>query len=350
MPHSSWPELSPCLGFPRGASYLRDQLLARHPIEILVHDASGTRRKVAERPGSADRALCPGPGRLVSAVSRLTGSARKTANYAKLGPKRCLNTKPASPAISCDAGSEMKSGSTSTSPRMSLAALQTRGSRRRHRRIWDSTDEDADEGTRRRKSNSDRITVHELRVTSRKAKAEAMAGPGDPGKMAERRPVTGSEGGPQLPWQAEGGGRSGPAGARRNHEPVIRLARLPHARRGDQPDELPFRGAVPPWLTGTLVRVGPARFEVGDRATTMVRWAGDAPQVRLRGRPRLVREPLSPQPGLPGGDRERGRSAAASSRPTCAGPSSSAWLPSSRRGSPTTATSTSPGLAGWVSP
>jgi carotenoid cleavage dioxygenase-like enzyme len=31
-------------------------------------------------------------------------------------------------------------------------------------------------------------------------------------------------------------------------------------------DELPVRGAVPPWLTGTLVRVTPAKFEVGDRA------------------------------------------------------------------------------------
>jgi beta,beta-carotene 9',10'-dioxygenase len=31
-------------------------------------------------------------------------------------------------------------------------------------------------------------------------------------------------------------------------------------------DELPVRGAVPPWLTGTLVRVGPAKFEVGGRA------------------------------------------------------------------------------------
>src|SRR5262249_43454376 len=31
-------------------------------------------------------------------------------------------------------------------------------------------------------------------------------------------------------------------------------------------DVLPVRGAVPPWLTGTLVRVGPAKFEVGGRA------------------------------------------------------------------------------------
>jgi len=30
-------------------------------------------------------------------------------------------------------------------------------------------------------------------------------------------------------------------------------------------EELPVRGTVPAWLTGTLVRTGPARFEVGDR-------------------------------------------------------------------------------------
>jgi beta,beta-carotene 9',10'-dioxygenase len=29
-------------------------------------------------------------------------------------------------------------------------------------------------------------------------------------------------------------------------------------------DALPVRGTVPPWLTGTLIRAGPARFEVGD--------------------------------------------------------------------------------------
>ena len=29
--------------------------------------------------------------------------------------------------------------------------------------------------------------------------------------------------------------------------------------------ELPVRGSVPAWLTGTLVRTGPARFEVGDK-------------------------------------------------------------------------------------
>jgi carotenoid cleavage dioxygenase-like enzyme len=30
-------------------------------------------------------------------------------------------------------------------------------------------------------------------------------------------------------------------------------------------DDLPVRGTVPPWLTGTLVRTAPAKFEVGDR-------------------------------------------------------------------------------------
>ncbi|HEX2397368.1 MAG TPA: carotenoid oxygenase family protein, partial [Solirubrobacteraceae bacterium] len=30
-------------------------------------------------------------------------------------------------------------------------------------------------------------------------------------------------------------------------------------------EELPVQGAVPPWLTGSLLRTGPARFEVGDR-------------------------------------------------------------------------------------
>jgi beta,beta-carotene 9',10'-dioxygenase len=30
-------------------------------------------------------------------------------------------------------------------------------------------------------------------------------------------------------------------------------------------DDLPVRGTVPPWLTGTLVRTAPAQFEVGDQ-------------------------------------------------------------------------------------
>ena len=30
-------------------------------------------------------------------------------------------------------------------------------------------------------------------------------------------------------------------------------------------DELEVRGDLPPWLTGSLLRTGPARFEVGDR-------------------------------------------------------------------------------------
>jgi beta,beta-carotene 9',10'-dioxygenase len=30
-------------------------------------------------------------------------------------------------------------------------------------------------------------------------------------------------------------------------------------------DDLPVRGTVPPWLTGTLVRPAPAQFEVGDQ-------------------------------------------------------------------------------------
>src|SRR5207302_2667559 len=31
-------------------------------------------------------------------------------------------------------------------------------------------------------------------------------------------------------------------------------------------EELPVSGALPAWLTGTLVRTGPAKFEVGDRS------------------------------------------------------------------------------------
>src|SRR4029450_2591079 len=31
-------------------------------------------------------------------------------------------------------------------------------------------------------------------------------------------------------------------------------------------DDLPVRGTVPSWLTGTLVRTAPAKFEVGNRA------------------------------------------------------------------------------------
>ena len=30
-------------------------------------------------------------------------------------------------------------------------------------------------------------------------------------------------------------------------------------------DDLPVRGTIPPWLTGTLLRTAPAKFEVGER-------------------------------------------------------------------------------------
>jgi beta,beta-carotene 9',10'-dioxygenase len=30
-------------------------------------------------------------------------------------------------------------------------------------------------------------------------------------------------------------------------------------------DDLPVRGTVPPWLTGTLLRTAPAKFEVGEQ-------------------------------------------------------------------------------------
>ena len=51
-------------------------------------------------------------------------------------------------------------------------------------------------------------------------------------------------------------------------------------------DRLPVTGELPAWLTGSLVRVTPALLEVGGRrARPLVRRAGDAQPLRLRGRP-----------------------------------------------------------------
>src|SRR5438067_13688335 len=43
-----------------------------------------------------------------------------------------------------------------------------------------------------------------------------------------------------------------------------RLGFLTQEQETDR-DQLPVRGALPSWLTGTLVRTGPAKFEVGEQ-------------------------------------------------------------------------------------
>ena len=56
---------------------------------------------------------------------------------------------------------------------------------------------------------------------------------------------------------------------------------------------LPLQGTFPPWLTGSLVRTGPAKFEVG--STTVNHWFdghGDAASFQLRRRPGDLRQPL----------------------------------------------------------
>ena len=72
-------------------------------------------------------------------------------------------------------------------------------------------------------------------------------------------------------------------------------------------DALPVEGEMPGWLHGSLLRTGPAKFEVGEqRDEPLVRWAGDAAPVRLRRRPRLLREPVPREQGLSGGGGDGG--------------------------------------------
>ena len=80
------------------------------------------------------------------------------------------------------------------------------------------------------------------------------------------------------------------AGLRRGFETLDAETRI---------DSLPVEGEVPAWLTGSLVRTGPAKFEAGGR------------EMRL-GDPAVVdaeavehRQPVEPVPLLPAGARGR---------------------------------------------
>ena len=60
-----------------------------------------------------------------------------------------------------------------------------------------------------------------------------------------------------------------------------------------EPVPLPVCGELPPWLRGTLLRTGPSKFEVGEQQLqSLVRRARDAASLRLRRRPRDLRQPL----------------------------------------------------------
>ena len=72
-------------------------------------------------------------------------------------------------------------------------------------------------------------------------------------------------------------------------------------------DELELSGELPRWLTGSLLRTGPAQVR-GRRAAdaALVRRAGDAAPLHDRGRAGLLRQPLSGEPLLQAA-REQGR-------------------------------------------
>ena len=67
------------------------------------------------------------------------------------------------------------------------------------------------------------------------------------------------------------------------------------------------RARCPAWLTGSLLRTGPAKFEDGEQPDApLVRRPRDAPPLRLRRRRGLLRQPLPRQQGLRGRRRETG--------------------------------------------
>ena len=73
---------------------------------------------------------------------------------------------------------------------------------------------------------------------------------------------------------------------RRRPYPVRATRRaLRRSRRRSTLDSLSVEGTIPEWLTGTLLRNGPAKFEAGEQAASpLVRRPRDAPQVLLRRR------------------------------------------------------------------
>ncbi len=74
-------------------------------------------------------------------------------------------------------------------------------------------------------------------------------------------------------------------------------------RREVRIGRLEVDGRLPQWLEGTLVRNGPARYEVGNR--TFNHWfdgLGHAARVHHRPGPGGLRQPLPPQLGVPGGE------------------------------------------------
>ena len=65
-------------------------------------------------------------------------------------------------------------------------------------------------------------------------------------------------------------------------------------------DGLPVHGQLPPWLRGSLLRTGPAKWEVGDR--TMNHWFDGLAMLHrfsFADGERLLREPLPGEPRLP---------------------------------------------------
>ena len=69
-------------------------------------------------------------------------------------------------------------------------------------------------------------------------------------------------------------------------------------------DELALEGELPTWLGGSLLRTGPARWDLGEQTRQpLVRRPGDAASLHDRLRPRLLRQPLPALQGVRGRER-----------------------------------------------
>ena len=113
-------------------------------------------------------------------------------------------------------------------------------------------------------------------------------------------------------------------------------------------DSLPVAGVLPAWLSGALIRVTPAKLEVGGRrlahwfdGIAMLNRFGIA-EGRVSYKSRFI-------DSVAYRDARRGSGATAASQPTPAARSSSASSRSSRRTRRTTRTSTSPSSASATS-
>ena len=71
--------------------------------------------------------------------------------------------------------------------------------------------------------------------------------------------------------------------------PMPRPGDVDHERRSTP---CHVEGALPPWLAGSLLRTGPAKFEAGERSLATGSTAWPCSTLLVRGRPRFLRQPV----------------------------------------------------------